>query len=252
MESNFTNTTILIRYLDGELESAEKADLETALQQQPDLAAELESLRFAQTAVAAHGLRQQVAAAHRNYKQQVTAAPVVKMKTTHRFRYYAMRVAAVALVAVSLTALYQYMTFSPDNFYQSHYEAYTIGASRGQQDNNPIETAFQQKKYAEVLQLHAALQQSDAAADFYAGIAALETGKLEQSAALLESVAAKNKTAGTSFFSDEADYYLALTYIRQQQVVKALPILEKIRNTPAHLYHNKVSDWDLRKLRWMN
>ena len=249
MESNFTNTTLLIKYLDAELDNSEKTALETALRSNESLQQELDNLRFARQAVASLGLRRQVAAFHSTYTA-AQQAPVVPMRSSRRFSYYALRVAAVALVAVTLTFFYQYFSFSADQFYASHYEGYTLGTSRGTQEASPLEQSFRECNYAAVLTSFTQLNAPDAAAHFYAGLAALETNDLNRASELLNGVMEKNKAFQTSTFQEEAEYYLALTYIKLQLPAKALPLVEKIQADPRHLYHGKFSRWDLLQLRW--
>lgn len=251
MDTNSTNTTLLIRYLDEELEPGEKANLEAALRANAALQQELDNLQFARQAVSALGLRRQVAAFHTTFARE-QQTPVVPLRATRRLSYYAMRVAAVALLAVTLTVFYQYFTFSTTSFYEDHYQGYSISTTRGSQNANPLEEDFRAGRYPAVLSSFAALPSPDASACFYAGMAALETGDYARAQGLLNSVAEKNKAFQTSFFTDETEYYLALCYIRLNQPEKALPLVEKIQANPAHLYHSAFSWWDTLRLRWLN
>ncbi len=56
----------------------------------------------------------------------------------------------------------------------------------------------------------------------------------------------------TGLMYDDAEYYLALSYLKNNETAEALPLFKKIHNNKAHLYNNKVSSWFLRKLQLLS
>jgi hypothetical protein len=61
----------------------------------------------------------------------------------------------------------------------------------------------------------------------------------------------KNRDLKSPVFSDEAEYYLALSYIRNRDYDLAIPILEKIKDHPIHIYHEKVDAKLIRKIKML-
>jgi hypothetical protein len=62
-------------------------------------------------------------------------------------------------------------------------------------------------------------------------------------------VIAANKLAAKPVYNDEAEYYLALQYVRNKNYDYALELLNKINETPGHLYNDKVTDKLIRKVK---
>ena len=62
-------------------------------------------------------------------------------------------------------------------------------------------------------------------------------------------VLAENNRSGSDLFQDEAEYYLAMSYLANNEAEEALPIIERIKADKNHLYHQvigKMSSLDLR------
>jgi hypothetical protein len=91
-----------------------------------------------------------------------------------------------------------------------------------------------------VIRIHTTGEDSSLSATFLAAMANLELNNMNDAIPDLEEVVNANKTSGTPVFQDEAEYYLALSYIRNRDYDLALPLLEKIRDDRDHLYHEKV------------
>lgn len=55
----------------------------------------------------------------------------------------------------------------------------------------------------------------------------------------------KNEQSKTDYFEDDNEYYLAMSYLNNQQPDKAMPIFEKIYTDSDNPYDSNVSDWFL-------
>jgi len=53
----------------------------------------------------------------------------------------------------------------------------------------------------------------------------------------------KNAQSKTDYFEDDAEYYLAMSYLNNQEPGKAMPIFEKIYANADNPYNTNVSDW---------
>lgn len=85
--------------------------------------------------------------------------------------------------------------------------------------------------------------------DFLTGMADLELKRYNDAIEHFEQIMAVNAQAGTDFFQDEAQYYLAISWLAKDKVNEALPILEKIRADKNHLFHDKVEQMSFLDLR---
>ncbi len=56
----------------------------------------------------------------------------------------------------------------------------------------------------------------------------------------------------TNMLKEEAEYYLALAYIRGKQYPLAVRQLESIQKTPGHLYYKKVTPELVGKVKSLN
>ncbi|HYC27171.1 MAG TPA: tetratricopeptide repeat protein, partial [Chitinophagaceae bacterium] len=86
-----------------------------------------------------------------------------------------------------------------------------------------------------------------------AGAAYLELNQPAKAAGMFSQLLENNQRTQSNYFQDEAEYYLAVSYIGNNDASKAIPILRKIRADKGHLYHDKaekVSMLDLQILSW--
>src|SRR5688572_1340580 len=102
---------ILIRYIDGELSTAEKELLEKELESNQALNEELENLRSAREAVRLFGLKQQVGSIHAEMMQELSANRR-KFSGTGRIVRYTIAIAASILLIVGAYVIYNFVTLS--------------------------------------------------------------------------------------------------------------------------------------------
>lgn len=247
MNNNYTQTEQLIQYLDGELETAARQDLEAKLASEPILAAELESLSLAQEAVRSYGLKSRIGDIHREMMNEfaVDEAPVVRMTPARIFRYTA-RIAAILLVVVGAAVLFQYYTASNEQLFRDNFTPFALHTTRGAAPE-ALEQSYQKGDYVTVVGNYKNIASPSQAERFLYANAALQTSDAPAAIAALTALQEANKTAGTHAYEEDAEYYLALAYLKNNEAAKALPLLEKIHADTGHTYHDKVSGWMLRK-----
>ena len=73
------------------------------------------------------------------------------------------------------------------------------------------------------------------------GLSFAEMGDNANSIRAFKKVIDDNKAAGSAVFRDEAEYYLALTYIRNRDFDFALDLLRNIAENQGHLYNKQVT-----------
>jgi len=252
MSENFTMAELLIRYLDNDLAEGERKALEEQIAADDTLAAELSGLRLVRQGVKLYGIQQAVASIHaeaiaeiRQQKQQPQRVGVIR-----RLTRYSIGVAAAAIIVIGTTIGYQYATVNSQGLYNDIYSAYTTSQARGT-ENRAIKNAYAAHNLQQVIQL---VQQtaSPTVEDYYfAGNANLQLHNTPQSIEYFIKAQGNNKQANTGFYSEDIEYYLALAYLQNNQPGQALPLLTTIYTNAQHAYHDKITRWQLTRLRWL-
>ncbi len=248
MNDNFTNTTLLIRYMDQELSPEEFVSLEENLAGDKNLQDELENLKNTRLSISGLGLRKQVALVHEEMMREMkeVSKPVGIVRTMARI---SLRIAAGIIVLIIAGASYQYFVITPEKLFNENYSAYTIGSSRATDELSPVEKAFRQRDFKTTIALFNSISNRGPKDYFLAGNAYLQMGDLANAILLLNNCIATNQAFQTTAYLEDAEYYLAVTYLKNKEINKALPIFEKINAQPLHLYHDKVSNWFIKKVK---
>ena len=188
-----------------------------------------------------------VKAAHNEQKQP--APKVVKMST----RAFALRIAAGFLIILTGYALFQYSNSSSSKLYETLYNTYAVTETRSNlsEPKSEIVDAYKKADYKAVLLLFEQFTNPGNRELFFAGNAHLEAGDINKSIELFQLIMQRNKVSGELLYQDEAEYYLAMAYLKNKSVQKALPLLEAIEAEPAHTYHNKTDKFTLFKMKWL-
>jgi tetratricopeptide (TPR) repeat protein len=210
---------------------------------------ELSYLRVAVDAVKDAGLHEKVSVVRASWKEAIKPSGGV-VRSINR---YSLRAAAIILIVASSTAIYKYASVSSNGLYDRYYSSYSLHTTRGEGAARPIEQAYEARDWQTVISLAATAKQGDNQTDFLAGIAGLELKKYDDAITHFEQVIAVNAHAGTTYYQDEAEYYLAISWLAMKNVNEAMPILEKIKADPQHKYHDRVakmSFFDLRLVQY--
>jgi tetratricopeptide (TPR) repeat protein len=243
------NADFLVRYLDGELTETEKENLEKRLSEDPALKLELENLEITREAILQYGLKQKVAGIHQEMMKEIRT-PVRKMSSTRRILRYSIAAAASIILVIGGFLLYNFVTLSSEKIFASRYQVYELSNTRSTGTNErPIEKAYREKNYAEVKRIHNSGEDNSPKAEFLNGMAFLETKPLANAINSFNELLELNKQSENPVLNDEAEYYLALTYIRNRDYDLALTLLQKIREDSSHLYHAKVTPKLIRQVR---
>jgi cytochrome c-type biogenesis protein CcmH/NrfG len=239
----------LEQYLEGDLSPDEANRVKSLLEADPALREELEALQLAIEAARHKGLHTRVKA----IRNSMLAQSPADRKPARLFSIVrsTMRVAAGLLILAGAFAIYKYASVNNTSVYNDLYLQYEPGRTRSVQPD-PLEAAFLQKKWSEVIVL------SDRYPDnnknlFLSGVAYLETSKPANAITRFERILKLNAGSGSDYFNDEAEYYLALAYIRNDKPSTAVNLLTRISNTPDHLYRPTAANasmMDLKILTW--
>jgi tetratricopeptide (TPR) repeat protein len=248
MNDNDTNTTLLIQYLDGELEGNKLAEVENKISSDPSLQQELENLRDAELVIKSYGLWQQVGNIHKEMMEELKLSETKRAFVRQMFSK-ASRVAATFIVVVGFIAVYQYASLSSGKLFDSNYEAYVVHEVRGEASSSDLEHLYKQNLTKQVISEFYAIKHPSIKDYFYLGNAYLKENKAPLAIHSFELLQQKNAQMNTHLLEDDAEYYLAMAYLQNNEAAKALPIFEKIHNDQQHLYHDKVGSLFLFKIK---
>lgn len=242
----------LVLYIDGALAGADKQAVENWLATNEAARAEYNSLLQTREAVKLYGLRQKVSSIHKEMMTELQP-PVKKMNSGRRIFRYTMAAAASLILLVGGYMVYNFFTLTPDKVYSANYHTYSLSNERGVNDPEPTagEKAYAAKNYAEVIKLHDAAASKTTKEEFLCGAAAMELGDDPKAIKCFTEVIRLNKENNQLILNDEAEYYLALSYIRNKDYDFALPLLETIRDDKEHKYNSEVSTRLIRKVKML-
>ena len=240
---------LLEQYLDGNLSAEEANRIRALLEADPALREELEALQLAIEAVKHKGLYTRVKAIREDMLQN---APASK-KPARRFSYVriSMQIAASLLLFAAGFAIYKYVAVTNTSVYNDLYLQYELSRTRSTKVD-PVETLYQQKNWNE-LKTFAEKNPGSNKNQFLAGIGSLESGNAPDAIKRFEFILNQNAQTGSDLFRDEAEYYLALAYIRNGEPLKASVQLKMIRRDPEHPYREKAANAsaiDMNILKW--
>jgi TolA-binding protein len=225
------NDDILVNYLDGVLSPSEKASLELQLQQDAGLKERLRNLRMAVGAVQQYGTKEKVASIHSEMMQELgrqkKTAKVLPFRKL--FTYGLTAAASIILIVVAINF------FSRPNaqkLYDEAYVDYDASATRGSSNTTTLQEKYGAHDYNGVVSEAASgkLSRQDS---FLVGLSYLKTGRPSPAIQWLQHL-----TTGSSY-TDDAQFYLSLAYLKNKNYKEALPLMQAIGSNPANIYHGQ-------------
>lgn len=176
-------------------------------------------------ALKAYGLKRDIGRIRREMTGE-RSVPVRNVAPVKSMFGQFMKVAAAIMLLIIGTAVFIYMDSTPENLFGSKYELYKEPVQRGEPSRtSEIKTKFLQ------------------AQDF------IQSGDTEKAILIYSDILHTNSRRSEKIMNDDAEYYLALAYLKAEQPENALPIFENIHNNTAHLYNDQVGSWFLMKVR---
>jgi len=253
MDNSTPQSELLMKYFDGEMSSQEKEDFENRLAADKQLAQEFEDLKTTRAAVKMYGLKQDITGIHHQMMEQLKpGVPVRQLTPTRRLLRYGISIAASILLLMIGVVGYNFLRLSPERLYQEKYQPYQLVSLRGDgQHPSEIESDYQQKNYIKVIADVQKLQAPSVEDLFLSGVAYLQTGNVTRAINSFESVIRRDRESNSTTLKDEAEYYLALSYVRNQNYGQALDLIQAIRNDSRHLYHDQFSRSFVRRIKML-
>lgn len=252
MDKSFNNMSEqLVLYLDGVLTGAAKTEIERLLVFDIEIQAEYENLMQTRAAIRNYGLKQQVADVHKRMVEEIK--PLLKQRRkAKKIIRYSMAAAAGLVLLIGSYLAYNFLSLSSDKVFSSNYTRYELSITREITTHfTPVEKAYSEKNYKEVLRIHDAKEDKTAKAEFLTGVASLETKNNSKAIKCFNEVIDMNKKATIPELNDESEYYLALAYINNKDYDFALLMLQKIKENDEHKYNSAVSSKLIRQVKML-
>lgn len=243
---------LIERYLDGALTLQEEAQVEQLLNDRSDLREAYHNMKLAIESVRYAGLTQQVSSIAKEYSVQQAMPATPTTAKVRSIGFYAMRATAVVLVTVASYTAVMYATATPDRLYEDGFVAYELSTTRNNTPSSAIEQAYKSGDWQQVQKIVSAETTPGQKELFLAGMSALQVNNPQQAVSYFQDVIASNAATGNEQYRDESQYYLALSYVKQNEGAKAYPLLQSIRNNPSHAYYKDAGNINLLKIKLLN
>jgi len=234
---------ILMKYLDGEMDQTEKEMFESELQKNAALKEQLEKLRVAIFSVHQYGTIEKVKTIHSEMMQELSSihkeSRVVPMRKIVR---YSLAIAASVIIILVGINLFTPSQLSPDKLYNEAFVDYDASTVRGNEIQTDAAKLYQARDYSSVITKANSknLSQKDS---LLVGLSYLKTNKLSEAINWFSSISANNPT------KQDAEFYLAMTYLKNRDYNRALGLMEQIHSDPNHVYRNQFSDDYINKIK---
>lgn len=242
----------LLQYLDGELTTSEIEAFEKELVSDKKLNQEFEELKAAREAVKMYGLHQKVAGIHTQMMKEMKS-PVILMNPARRIIRYSIAVAASVVLIVAGIIGYNFYNLSSDKVFASNFHSYDLATYRDADtlQVSSVEVAYRNKDYKKAVEVYSESDSKSVKEIFLAAMSYLELDNSSKAIDEFKKVIEGNITGKNELFKDEAEYYLALTYIRNRDYDFALDQLRSIKENPGHFYHKRVTRKLMRQVKML-
>lgn len=255
MQDNSTYDIIetLTRYMDDEMDEAEKAATTAMISEDADVKERFDNLMNAKKAIRSKGLRERVQAIHHEYMAEVAEPVPAKVIKPSFGLKMVMRIAAIFILVVAGVGVYNYSTTNNQRVFDENYIGYQLPVNRGNAQLNNIDSLYTNGAYEAVIAAVNSAAVKTQKEYFLAGQSYLLTGNAAEAINSFKKVEQLNGNAADQYFVQETDYYLALAYIKNNDITNAEAQLEKITSNPQHLFYSKaksISNMTLSILKW--
>jgi hypothetical protein len=163
------------------------------------------------------------------------------------------RAAAVLIIAPLLAFVFVYNTNSSDRLFATQYQTYRINVDRtaSQETGASLVHSYQQGKYEQVVKDYQALKEKGTREKMITAFAYMELKQYEAAVPLLDAVIRSNVLTGERLYQDEAEYYLALSLLKTNQLQHAYQLFDKIYVDDEHTFNGRVDKWFMLRLKWL-
>ena len=161
--------------------------------------------------------------------------------------------AAILIVVPALVFMFVYTTNSPERLFASQYQTYRINVDRssGPANSEPLVKHYQESNYTGVINDFHGLASESVRDRMIAAFSYMELNNYKAAIPLLDAVIRNNVISGERLYQDEAEYYLALSYLKTKQVEQSYQLFNKIYVDDEHTFNGRVDKWFMMRLKWL-
>jgi tetratricopeptide (TPR) repeat protein len=201
------------------------------------VAAEWEYLKLAVETVHYAGVTDSVVSVRKRLTASSSGSMQPQLTIVRSMFQNSLRIAAILIAFLGVVAIYKYQSVTASSIYQHYYTSYDLGTVRGNGTKDTLEEAYKSKDWNKVVTLYN--QESSKTAKYYflAGMADLELHQYQVAIEQFEAVLAENVKNKDHYFKDEAEYFLAFSYLMNGESGKAVRLLATIKQNKDHLYY---------------
>lgn len=226
------------KYLDRELKAEDLRDLEDQMKIDPDFAKNVQLNKELNQAVMEKDvmkLRGQLQSIHEKHiDRRNLAGKVIKLFEEKTYATSGIAAAIVLALVVGALLIFGVQNQSADNLFASYYqpdEAVMIVRSGSNPEDIDLKEAllaYHEKNYDNAIAL-LDKQDNNILAKYYLGLSYLETDRIDKAINTFKSIIDHNK----NLFVEQAEWYLALCYVKNNQEEEAKIWFEKIADSES-------------------
>ncbi len=219
-----------------------------------ELQEKMEMHQVAVRAIQKHATARQVASVHREYlgrrrDQNKVLAKLVSIQRTKLI----VRIASVAAVFAAILVIAQMVFISSNRIYSESFSQYYVNNERSAEApaTGNVTALFQKGDYAGVISAFKSQSSHENKELFLAGYSSLMMKDYKNASGYFTAIMDNFSKNGNRLFMDEAEYYLALTDLRQGKNEEAYLLMSKIYSNPDHTYHDAFDKWTMWRMKWI-
>jgi tetratricopeptide (TPR) repeat protein len=235
---------ILIDYLDNRLEGEERMNAEQLIREDASAGQVLEDLRLSVALIREAAVLEQVTEVRKAFNSTAKLVPIQKKESgaiVRSFSKTALRIAASVLLLLGAASAYKYAFTSASSVYDQNFTSFELGTSRGTNSDSELEKVYRNKNWAGVENIFSAQKEKTSKSFFLAGMADMELKNYDKAISSFNAVMSLNINSTDPSYQDEAEYYLAMSYLAAKKPTEGVAILRKIRSDKDHLFYKKAS-----------
>ncbi len=241
MESDATleHSEYIDRFLKGQLSTSEADAFGQRVRQDEALAAEVAGQQSVRSLTRHYGYRQELAAIHRRAMAERRAKSGLGAWTSP------LRIAAALTLLFVFAAVLRLSTLSAGGVVEQGYEPYAADVTRGetyvpQDASQQLVREYANGNYGAVVKSFGQHQFRSPQEVLLAANAYLALSQPARAIPLLQRVVADGNASGNRTAAQDAEYYLAWAYLKNDQLPEADRLFSAIRQNPDHKYHPDV------------
>lgn len=250
---------ILDDYLQQKLH---RADATALLKSQglADAESEIELHQAAAASIQRYNILRQVQNVHLQFWEQPGNKELdrsdskVKIVQMNSFKWF-LRIAAAIIFLAGIWFTYFFVSITNTKLYAEIYQPYNVNTNRANikeiVPHNMIQE-FKEKNYTSVIETYRNIPVTNNREKFLAAVSYQETNNHGEAIKLLNEILMLNKQEQSRLYNDEAEFYLALNYLKLKKMKQAIPLFQKIYDDPGHTFHERIGKTILKKIKWLD